>query len=107
MAQTQRSSAGGGFLPHGLWLFPRRGYRLRLRRRSKALQHEPPPIHVWGVGQVASIQMIELIRLILKVCHSAVGKSQNWARHTRGTLMLTKANRRVIIASSVASSFLI
>ncbi len=51
-----------GYQPHGLWLFPRRGYRLRLRRRSRALLHEPPHVHVWGVGQVASIQMIELIR---------------------------------------------
>ena len=32
-----------------------------LRRRSQALLHEPPQVHARGVGQVASLQMIELI----------------------------------------------
>ena len=63
-------------LLHGLRLSLRWGYQLQLRRRSRALLHEPPHVHAWGVGQVASIQMIELIRPSSKTLTQRLAKDK-------------------------------
>ncbi len=85
-------SSAGALRPccTGSRLSLRWGSQPQLRRRSKALLHEPPQVHARGVVGVASRQMHELIVPILKDWHS-VGKKKKWARHSRGTLMLTKA----------------
>ncbi len=81
MAQTQRSSAGTfGLLARALALSAL-GVPAAARRRSRALLHEPPHVHAWGVGQVASHQTIELIVPILKDWHSVVGKKTKFCGH--------------------------